>query len=108
VEFETSQLKNKNAELELEVDQLKKKNIELERKLESIISKPITEKTGDHLRRQNAITTGNTRDFLPRSCYEIKAENPNAQSGLYFIDPDGQVNGDDAIQVYCDMTTSKI
>ncbi len=37
---------------------------------------------------KNTVVSGNSRDFLPLSCYEIKATNPNAQSGLYFIDPD--------------------
>lgn len=50
--------------------------------------------------------TKSNKDFLPRSCYELKASNPEAQSGLYFIDPDGQINGDDPIEAYCDMTTS--
>jgi len=80
--------------------------VELERKLDSILSTPITGDVDHHLRTQNAVAAGNTRDFLPRSCYELKATNPSAQSGLYFIDPDGQINGDDPVQAYCDMDTS--
>ena len=46
------------------------------------------------------------RDFLPRSCFELKATNPSAPCGVYSIDPDGQmVGGDPPIKVYCDMTT---
>ncbi len=70
-----------------EIDQLKKKNSDLEEKL---------------------ILTGDDviiRDFLPRSCFEIKATNPNAQSGVYFIDPDGQIGADQPIEVHCDMVT---
>ena len=43
--------------------------------------------------------------FLPRSCFEVKAKNPSAESGVYSIDPDGQISGSQPIQVYCDMTT---
>ena len=47
-----------------------------------------------------------SRDFLPRSCFELKATNPSAPCGVYSIDPDGQiVGGDPPIQVYCDMAT---
>ena len=42
---------------------------------------------------------------LPRSCFELKATNPTAKSGVYFIDPDGQFGGDPPIQVFCDMAT---
>ena len=74
-----------------EIDQLKKKNSDLE----ETNHKLILAKEGDVI----------SRDFLPRSCFEIKATNPNAQSGVYSIDPDGQIGADQPIQVYCDMTT---
>ena len=102
MEFETSQLKKK---LELEVDQLKKKNVELEQKLESVLLTS-TAHVSNHLTKKNAIETGNSREFLPRSCYELKATKPTAQSGFHFIDPDGQINGDDPVLAYCDMDTS--
>ena len=72
-----------------EIDQLKRK-LELEKKNNQLI--------------QAGYDVTN-RDFLPRSCFEIKATNPNAQSGVYSIDPDGQIGADQPIQVYCDMTT---
>ena len=93
--------------MEVEVSQLKKKNVELEHGLESILATPIAN-LGDHLSRQKFVESGNIRDFLPRSCYELKATNPSAQSGLFFIDPDGQINGDDPVQAYCDMDTGMI
>lgn len=34
------------------------------------------------------------RTSLPRSCYEAKASDPTPQSGMYYIDPHGQVNGE--------------
>ena len=41
---------------------------------------------------------------MRRTCSEIKSANPNLNSGMYWIDPDGQGVGDDAIYVQCDMT----
>jgi len=41
----------------------------------------------------------------PQSCWHIKQNNPNATSGMYLLDPDGQ-GGASADQFYCDMTTS--
>jgi len=108
LELEVGQLKKNNIDLSLEIGLLKKQDVKLEHKLESIVSTSITNVDGDHLSRQNAVVSGNSRDFLPRSCFEIKATNPSAQSGLYFIDPDGQINGDDPVQAYCDMDTSII
>jgi hypothetical protein len=34
--------------------------------------------------------------------------NPSLQSGMQWIDPDGQGVGDDPIYVYCDMTSGII
>lgn len=42
---------------------------------------------------------------VPRSCYEIfSLPQPNAGSGMYLIDPDGN-GGDPPIYAYCDMST---
>ena len=40
-----------------------------------------------------------------RTCSEARAVDPLLDSGMYWIDPDGQGVGDDPIYVYCDMTT---
>ena len=93
---------------------MKKKNVELEQKLESILSIPTADNESSYYEwsKQNTVSTSTTveggRYYMPRSCYEIKASNPNATTGLYFIDPDGQINGDGTIQVHCDMVTSKL
>ena len=68
-----------------EIDQLKKKNSELEEE-----------------KNRQPILVG----FIPRSCFEVRAKNPSAKSGVYSIDPDGQIGGEKPINVYCDMTTS--
>jgi len=75
-----------------EINQLKRK-LELEKKSNQLIQ---------------ASYDVTNRDFLPRSCFEIKATNPNAQSGVYSIDPDGQIGADQPINVYCNMTTRNI
>jgi len=67
-------------------------------------SESMEENKNKHLIQSDDVTS---RDFLPRSCFELKATNPNAQSGVYSIDPDGQIGGDPSIQVYCDMTTRR-
>ena len=41
---------------------------------------------------------------MRRSCSEIKS-NPDLDSGMYWIDPDGQDVGDDPIEVHCDMSS---
>jgi len=74
-----------------QIDQLKKRNSEL-----------VEEKKNQLVQAGDDVIS---RDFLPRSCFEIKSTNPSAQSGVYSIDPDGQIGADPSIQVYCDMTT---
>jgi len=78
---------------QLEIDQLKKNNSDLEEKTHQLILSGAKE--------DDVISF----DFLLRSCFELKATHPNAQSGVYSIDPDGQIGGDPSIQVYCDMAT---
>jgi len=78
---------------QLEIDQLKKNNSDLEEKTQQLILAGA---------KEDDVTS---RNFLLRSCFELKAMNPNAQSGVYSIDPDGQIGGDPSIQVYCDMAT---
>ena len=87
--------------LEIEVVQLKKTNLDLEETNKKLVLASDNEKfsVNDDVTR---------RDVVPRSCFEVKAMNPNAQSGEYFIDPDGQIGGDEPFKVYCDMATSKL
>ena len=56
--------------------------------------------------RQNRIQS-NEKSGIPRTCRELRAANPGLASGMQFIDPDGQGNGDDPIFVYCNMSTGK-
>ena len=43
------------------------------------------------------------RNAIFRTCQELRSSNPLLESGMYWIDPDGQGVGDDAIHVFCDM-----
>lgn len=43
------------------------------------------------------------RNVIFRTCQELHSSNPLLESGMYWIDPDGQGVGDDAIHVFCDM-----
>jgi hypothetical protein len=45
------------------------------------------------------------RSAILRTCREIRAADPSAGSGMYWIDPDGQGVGDDPIYVHCDMAS---
>ena len=92
------QLEARVDSLEIEVEQLKKKNSLLEEQNQLVLA-GAAEKPS--IINDDVIS----RDFLPRSCYEIKATNPSALSGNYSIDPDGQIGSDSPIQVYCDMIT---
>ena len=43
-----------------------------------------------------------------KTCADLRATNPFLQSGMYWIDPDGQGIGDDPIRVFCDMTNGTV
>ena len=47
------------------------------------------------------------RNAIFRTCRELHLDDPSLNSGMYWIDPDGQGLGDDPIYVQCDMTTGK-
>jgi hypothetical protein len=44
-------------------------------------------------------------DATFKSCLDILKANPGAATGKYTIDPDGENNGEPAIDTFCDMTT---
>lgn len=47
------------------------------------------------------------QNAILRTCREIHLSNPLLDSGIYWIDPDGQGVGDEPINVYCNMTTGR-
>ena len=70
-----------------------------ELKIVDQLKKEYAELIEDHNKMQ-LIQVGkdtNIRAYMPRSCFELKATNPNAQSGVYSIDPDGQIRADPSI-----------
>ena len=48
------------------------------------------------------------RNAIFRTCKELHQADPSLNSGMYWIDPDGQGVGDDPIYVHCDMTTGNV
>jgi hypothetical protein len=48
------------------------------------------------------------KNSMPRTCKEARAADPSLNSGMYWIDPDGQGVGDDPIYVYCDMAKGNL
>jgi hypothetical protein len=48
------------------------------------------------------------KNSMSRTCREARAADPSLNSGMYWIDPDGQGVGDDPIYVYCDMAKGNL
>lgn len=48
-----------------------------------------------------------TTTLYPKTCLEAHTDDPSLESGMFWIDPDGQNRGDDPIYVYCNMTIGK-
>lgn len=91
IELVMNRLDQMQVEIDLqkaEIQEVKRENMELKEKL-SLDELP-----------------ANKEYSIPRSCYELKAIDPNAQTGIHYIDPDGQINAEEPMQVFCDMTTS--
>ncbi|EFX82286.1 hypothetical protein DAPPUDRAFT_241573 [Daphnia pulex] len=82
--------------------QLEEKVIRLEstvRQLESVIA--LQENTA----ASKSVDPLTERSSIPRTCREARLMDPSLDSGMHWIDPDGQGVGDDPIYVHCDMTT---
>jgi len=91
---------------QMEINLLKEKNSNLEKELRSLQNEKSASTDIKEMTEHSLSRISSPRTSLPRSCYEAKASDPTAQSGMYYIDPDGQVNGDAPIYVHCDMDRS--
>ncbi|KAJ7376678.1 hypothetical protein OS493_033298 [Desmophyllum pertusum] len=49
-------------------------------------------------------TLGLSKEFAVLNCQDLKHKVPSAESGVYWIDPDGGSHGN-AFQAYCDQQT---
>jgi hypothetical protein len=106
LETEVYQLKEKNIQLEEKLTQLEAKNAQLENKvkkqetiltsllLQSRQAKPQTESEIVSNNRPNLIQSTTKSAAMPRTCRELWMANPSLQSGMHWIDPDGQGVGD--------------
>jgi hypothetical protein len=89
------QVEDKNRQLEEKVIRLESKVQRLELVI-ALRENTVASKRVDPL-------TG--RSSIPRTCREARLADPSLNSGMHWIDPDGQGVGDDPIYVHCDMTT---
>ena len=88
------------AEIESKVTRLEEKDLQQE----LLIKELLKEREINSASRERSAG----RSFLfPRTCRELRATDPSLNSGMHWIDPDGQGVGDDPIYVYCDMATGK-
>ena len=110
------QLQEKNIRLEQKVTQLEANNAHLKIKIqqhETILmsllvqtneSEPTGSKSIANNYQTEILSTGKMSG-TPRTCQQLRADDPSLPSGMYWIDPDGQSVGDSPIYVYCDMIT---
>ena len=87
--------------LETIVYQLQEKNIRLEQKVTQL-EQLIRAFANNY---QTEIVSTGKMSGTPRTCQQLRADDPSLPSGMYWIDPDGQSVGDSPIYVYCDMIT---
>lgn len=95
--------------MESEVGKLKEKVEFLETKIQEQdnLLKNCQVATSDAIGSLRNVEENNLKKTVldPKTCLEARTANPSLESGMYFIDPDGQGRGDDPIYVYCNMTT---
>ena len=86
-------------ELESKLQERELLLLEIQEDLTQLKVKPLSDSTA----------TGNQPQVsrIFRTCHEMWLAHPSLSSGMYWIDPDGQ-QGDNAIYVYCNMTTGKM
>ena len=83
---------------------MKEKVVTLERTVEQLLSILQHDRklnAENDVMVHNSLATG--RASVSRTCREVREANPSLASGMYWIDPDGQGVGEDAIYVHCNM-----
>ena len=90
VQFQVKDLKNENNELKHELELLKTEKHELEHKMNDINDEV------EYLRELSKLLS-------VRTCEEMHDYGVN-KSDYYLVDPDGPLNGEEPIRVYCDFT----
>ena len=88
------------AEIESKVTRLEEKDLQQE----LLIKELLKEREINSASRERS---AGRSVLFPRTCRELRATDPSLNSGMHWIDPDGQGVGDDPIYVYCDMATGK-
>ncbi len=91
---------------EAKFHQLKDKHQQLEEKVIRLESKVQQLESVNALRGNiKSVDSLTGRSAISRTCREARLADPSLNSGMHWIDPDGQGVGDDPIYVHCDMTT---
>ena len=90
VKFQVKDLKNENNELKHEIELLKTEKHELEHKMNDINDEV------EYLKELSKLLS-------VRTCEEMHDYGVN-KSDYYLVDPDGPLNGEEPIRVYCDFT----
>ncbi|XP_057370159.1 uncharacterized protein LOC130691262 [Daphnia carinata] len=102
-------LKQFETMMESEVGKLKEKVELLETKVQEQddLLKKCQAGTSDAIGSLRNVEESNLKRAVlnPKTCLEARTADPSLESGMFFIDPDGQGRGDDPIYVYCNMTT---
>ncbi len=94
---------------EAKFHQLKDKNQQLEEKVIRLESKVQQLESANALRGNiKSVDSLTGRSAISRTCREARLADPSLDSGMHWIDPDGQGVGDYPIYVHCDMTTGTI
>lgn len=91
--------------MESEVNKLKLKIDLLETKVQE---QDILLKNYQSSSRKARQSDNSKKGLDPKTCLEAHNADPSLQSGMYWIDPDGQGKGDNPIHVYCNMQTGKV
>jgi predicted nuclease with TOPRIM domain len=115
LETKMNKLEQKDSQLEAKLNELESRELGLKRilELETVTEKEESPHQTDHPTSFIQISPDNVeilsrssgKSGNPRTCREIHSSDPSLPSGMFWIDPDGQGVGDDAIYVHCDMTT---
>ena len=58
----------------------------------------------EHQRAEQVVLLSKLK-LKPKTCEEIRVFDPDSETGMYWVDPDGNGLGDPPIYVHCNMAT---
>lgn len=84
------------------IEQLKERQKPVHDAVQSAVPETVEKQAGLIEKQQ-----GTQKNTILRTCKELYQADPSLDSGMFWIDPDGQGVGDDPIYAMCDRTTGK-